>query len=219
MSWSGPHPRFAGRAQERRPPQADRTGPRNMHVSYASVLRHLIYYSIISSYHSPFHQTTVIIYDAPTVRHRAARCIHKHITPLVLRLYSWVWFEPTMGTPLAPLRGLRPDFFRWPCCSRPSALCTVFVWLVRTKWCPRNARGRGGIGRLTRSQFWPKSHRTPRFGALPNDSCHDTLLGAVRRGGYAAFAPANATFLFLATGRRPCQNYRFITYTFCLLSI
>ena len=136
-----------------------------------------------------------------------------------LRLYSWVWFEPTMGTPLAPLRGLRPDFFRWPCCSRPSALFIVFVWLVRTKWCPRNARGRGGIGRLTRSQFWPKSHRTPRFGALPNDSCHDTLLGAVRRGGYAAFAPANATFLFLATGRRPCQNYRFITYTFRLLSI
>ena len=28
-----------------------------------------------------------------------------------LRLYSWVRFEPKMGTLLAPLRGFRPGFF------------------------------------------------------------------------------------------------------------
>jgi hypothetical protein len=78
---------------------------------------------------------------------------------------------------------------------------TAFVWLVRTKLCPGNARQRGDIGRATRSGFRSVSHRTPRFGALPNDSCDDTLLGAVRRGGYVAFAPASARFLFSATIR------------------
>ena len=34
-----------------------------------------------------------------------------------LRLYSWVRFEPTKGTPLAPLRGSRPGSFALPVLS------------------------------------------------------------------------------------------------------
>ena len=44
---------------------------------------------------------------------RISRCPHVKV------LYSWVWFEPTKGTPLPPSRGSRPVFFALPVLSVP----------------------------------------------------------------------------------------------------
>ena len=121
---------------------------------------------------------------------------------LLLRLYSLVWFEPTKGTPLPPSRGSRPVFFALPVLSVPLVPVHRLCLGRGDQIVPRKCALKGGHRTpTTHFQFWPNSHGTPRFGALPSDSCHDTLLGAVRRGGYVAFAPASARFLFLATIR------------------
>eukprot|EP00964_Phaeocystis_antarctica_P158520 scaffold129204_cov38-Phaeocystis_antarctica.AAC.1 len=46
-------------------------------------------------------------------------CHQDKVSKTALRLYSWVWFEPTKGTPLPLSRGSRPVFFALSVLSVP----------------------------------------------------------------------------------------------------
>ena len=143
--------------------------------------------------------------------------VHPWVGQILLRLYSWVWFEPTKGTPLPPLRGSRPFFFALPVLSVPLVPVHRLCLGRGDQIVPRKCALKGGhrtpnplsiLAELTwNAQIWRIAERLV---------CHDTLFGAVRRGGYVAFAPANARFLFLATIRIWVWKDRFSTYTFDL---